>query len=225
MNIVLFGPPGSGKGTQAEKLANEYKLLKVSTGDLLRKEINKKSKLGEEINSKISKGFLVSDDILDNLIENIFIKEGPHEGLIFDGYPRTLSQLKILENLIKKYEKKISFVFSLNVDQNTIIKRILGRELCSKCGLIFNKFFYPSNKKNHNCDPKFLNKRNDDNEETILKRIQTYKKETLPILNYYKNQSLLHEIDGIGDITHIYKQIQSIINTLEAWLYNVYLYK
>ena len=225
MNIVLFGPPGSGKGTQAENLAKEYNLLKVSTGDLLREEISSKSKLGEEIDKKISKGFLVSDNILNNLIENILKKNNSFKGLVFDGYPRTLNQLKILEILIKKYNQKISFVFSLNVDKNAIIKRILGRESCSNCGLIFNEFFNPSNTKNHSCDPKFLNKRTDDNEQTILKRIETYKKETLPVLKYYKNQSLLHEIDGVGDISHIYKQIRSIINTLEAWLYNVYLYK
>ena len=118
--------------------------------------------------------------------------------------------------LIKKYKQKISCAISLKVDKEVITKRILGRQICAKCGLIFNEFFYPSTKENHNCDTKFIQKRSDDNEKIISNRFKTYDKETLPILKHYKNQNLLYEINGMGDILMVYKEICRIIQTLET---------
>ena len=134
--------------------------------------------------------------------------------MIFDGYPRNLNQAKNLENLIKKHNQKISCILSLNVDLDTIIKRILGRKICSKCGNIFNEFFNPSTPSNHRCDPKFLHMRSDDNVNTIKNRFATYEKETLPILKYYEGMKLLHQIDGIMEINQIYGQIRGIIDSL-----------
>ena len=138
MNIILFGPPGAGKGTQGDNLVKDYNLLKISTGDLLRKEISKKSSLGEKIKQIIDEGRFVSDEIINNLVETILSNKAYFNRLIFDGYPRTLSQAKTLESLMIKYRQKISGIFSLNVDENIVIKRILGRQVCSKCGLVFN---------------------------------------------------------------------------------------
>ena len=115
-----------------------------------------------------------------------------------------------------QYNQKISCVFSLKVDQDIVIKRIIGRQICSKCGLIFNEFFGPATEKNHRCNSNFLQKRSDDNEKTIRNRYETYTKETLPILDYYQNQKLLYEIDGMGDISNIYKEIRQIIHSLET---------
>jgi adenylate kinase len=134
--------------------------------------------------------------------------------MIFDGYPRNLNQAKNLKNLIKKHNQKISCILSLNVDLDTIIKRILGRKICSKCGNIFNEFFNPSTPHNHKCDPKFLQMRSDDNVNTIKSRFVTYEKETLPILKYYDGMKLLHQIDGIMEIDQIYGQIRGIIDSL-----------
>ena len=216
MNIILFGPPGAGKGTQADNLMNEFNFFKASTGDLLREEVEKKSSLSNKIKSAIDKGLLVSDDIISDLIENILSNKTYFNRVIFDGYPRNLNQVKNLYILIKKYNQKISCALSLKVDQEIIIKRILGRQVCSKCGLIFNEFFNPSKKNNHVCDSKFLYKRSDDNEKTIRNRFVTYHKETLPILDYYRNQNLLYEIDGMRDISIIYKEIRQIIRSLET---------
>ncbi len=216
MNIILFGPPGAGKGTQSDNLAKDLNLYKISTGDLLREEIKKKSSLGIKIESILEQGMLVSDDIINNLVESILSNKDYFNRLIFDGYPRNLNQVKYLDILIKKYNQKISCVLSLKVKQDVVIKRIIERQVCSKCGLTFNEFFNPSTKKNHHCDIKFLQKRSDDNEKTARNRFDTYSKETLPVLNYYQNQNLLYEIDGTKHIHEIYKEIRQIIHSLET---------
>ena len=138
MNIILFGPPGAGKGTQANNIVKSFNLHKVSTGDLLRDETSKKTKLGSKIKSIIDKGSFVSDEIINDLVEKILSDKKYFNRLVFDGYPRNLTQAKNLDILLKKYNQKISCVISLNVDKNIVIKRILGRQMCTNCELIFN---------------------------------------------------------------------------------------
>ena len=216
MNIILFGPPGIGKGTQGQNLSKDLNLFKISSGDLLRVEIEKKTTLGIRIKKIIDQGKLVSDKIINNLIENILLNKKYSNRLIFDGYPRNLDQAKHLDILIKKYNQKILCVLSLIGDKDVIIKRVVGRQTCSNCGLIFNSFFNPSKPDNHSCDAKYLQKRSDDNEETIKKRFEIYAKERSPILDYYKNQKILYEIDGMTDISSIYKEICRVIQSLET---------
>ena len=216
MNIILFGPPGAGKGTQANNIAKSFNLYKISTGDLLREEIAKKTELGNKIKSIINKGYLASDDIINNLIVKVLSNKKFYNRLIFDGYPRNLDQAKNLDVLVKKHGQKIFCVFSLNVDKQSILKRILGRQTCSKCGNIFNEYFNSYAKQNHKCGEKFLVKRDDDNEKTILQRYETYLDKTLPILNYYKKLNLLHEIDGKKEIDQIFDKIRHIIASLEG---------
>jgi len=196
VNIILFGPPGVGKGTQADNLVKDYSLFKISTGDLLRDEVEKKTVLSEKIISKI-------------LIEKKYFNR-----LIFDGYPRNLSQAKNLDLLLKKYHQKISCVLGLNADKKSIIKRILGRLVCTKCGLTFNKYF--NRPVNHDCDLKYLKQRTDDNENTIENRFEEYAKKTLPILDYYSDQGILYKIDGTSEIKQVYKEICDIIGSLET---------
>jgi len=216
VNIVIFGPPGAGKGTQADNIVKSFNLFKISTGDLLRKEIKKKSDLGTKIESTINNGKFVSDEIINNLIDKVSSNKSFFNKLIFDGYPRNLNQAKNLDKIFKKYNQKISCVLSLNVHKDVILRRIMGREICSKCGLIFNSFFNKSNKINHKCDIKYLQRRDDDNEETAKNRLKTYTIETIPILNYYKGQKLLYEIDGMGDISSIFEEIRHIITSLDT---------
>ncbi len=213
MNIILFGPPGVGKGTQADNLVKDYSLFKISTGDLLRDEVEKKTVLSEKIKSKIDKGLLVSDDIISDLISKILIEKKYFNRLIFDGYPRNLSQAKNLDLLLKKHHQKISCVLGLNADKKSIIKRILGRLVCTKCGLTFNKYF--NRPVNHDCDLKYLKQRTDDNENTIENRFEEYAKKTLPILDYYSDQGILYKIDGTSEINQVYKEICDIIGSLE----------
>ncbi len=216
MNIILFGPPGAGKGTQANKIVQTFNLYKVSTGDLLRNEIKKNNNLSDEIKNKINQGFLAPDNVINELIIKVLSNKKFFNRLIFDGYPRNIEQAKNLDLLIKKSNQKISCVLSLNVNKETIIKRILGRQMCSSCGLIFNEFFNPSTNINHKCDPKYLMKRTDDNEKTIISRFDTYLTKTLPILDFYKEQNLLHQINGLAEIDQIFEEIRGILSSLEA---------
>ena len=216
MNIVLFGPPGAGKGTQADNLVKNLGLHKISTGDLLRDEVKKKSLLGIKIKTIIDKGEFVPDDIINSFIDKIISNKKFYNRLIFDGYPRNLPQAEYLKNLISKYNQKISCVLSLDVNKEILLKRILGRQTCSKCGAIFNEYFKPSTPKNHSCDLVHLKKRSDDNEKIIIERYDIYLNKTLPILNFYKKLKLLYEINGDAEINEIYSQIQVIIASLEA---------
>ena len=216
MNIILFGPPGAGKGTQSDNLVKDLNLYKISTGNLLREEVKKKSALGIKIESMLDQGKLVLDDIINDLIESILSNKGYSNRLIFDGYPRNFNQVKYLDILVKKYNQKISCVLSLKVDKESIIKRISGRQTCINCGLIFNEYYYPASSKNHSCDPKFLNKRSDDNKKIIINRFETYLNKTLPILDFYKEQNLLHQINGMAKIDQIFDEICGIIASLET---------
>ena len=216
MNIILFGPPGAGKGTQANNIVNNFNLHKVSAGDLLRDEIENNTDIGDKIKNILEQGLLVPDEIINDLILKILSNKKYFNRLIFDGYPRNLAQVENLDSKLKKYNQKISCALSLNVDKESIVKRISGRQTCTRCGLIFNKYFNPSTKKNHSCDFKFLIKRLDDNNKTIINRFDTYLKKTLPIINFYKKQNLLHQINGMKKIDQIYEEIQAIITSLEA---------
>ena len=216
MNIILFGPPGAGKGTQAHNIVKSFKLHKVSTGDLLRDEVKNNSTLGNQIKTLIDKGSFVPDEIMNNLIIKILSDKKFYNRLIFDGYPRNLNQARNLNTLLKKHDQQISCVLSLGVDKETIIKRILGRQTCSKCDLIFNEYFHPATNKNHFCDPKFLSKRSDDNEKTITKRFDNYEEKTLPILDFYKDLNLLHQVNGMREIDEIFEQIRTILTPLDT---------
>tara|TARA_Y100000590_G_C15502538_1_gene932188 strand:+ start:335 stop:985 length:651 start_codon:yes stop_codon:yes gene_type:complete len=216
VNIIIFGPPGAGKGTQANKLVKKFNLFKVSTGDLLRDEIKNNTDLGNKIKSMMDSGSLISDNIINDLIIKVISNKKNYNRLIFDGYPRNLEQAKNLDFQIKNWQQKISCVLSLKVDKESVIKRILGRKICTNCGLIFNEYYFPPSNKNHSCDPKFISKRSDDNQETIINRFETYLNKTLPILDFYKGQNLLHQINGMAKIDHIFDEICDIIGPLET---------
>ena len=188
MNLIIFGPPGAGKGTQADFIVNKYNLYQLSTGELLRNEIKNKTELGKEISSIINSGSLVSDGIVKKLVEIFISNKKYKDRLIFDGYPRNLNQVKTLNELLNKYEQKIDLVLKLSVSLETIKKRIIERHT--------------------------LEKREDDSEEIAIKRYKTYEKSTEPVIEYYKKMNLLKLIDGERSIDQINKEISDIISLI-----------
>ena len=225
MNLIIFGPPGAGKGTQSNNIINNFDLKQVSTGDLLRSEIKIQTDLGKKIESIMNKGELVSDDVVNTLIRKIISDPKNFNRLIFDGYPRTISQVYSLEKMLKEFSQKISIVFNLYVDKDIVSKRVNGRVICTRCFGIFNVYLDPPNSKNHMCEKKYLEKRTDDNSKTILNRYETYVEKTKPILDYYNKMRLLHEIDGNQKIVEIYDKIKGILENIRDWHYVYFLYK
>ena len=190
MNLIIFGPPGAGKGTQSKYIANKYNLYQLSTGELLRNEIKNKTELGSKISAIINSGELVSDEIVSNLIEKFISNNNYKNKIIFDGYPRTLSQAKNLDNLLNKYKQKIDIVLKLSVNLETVKKRILERQTQEN--------------------------RADDNEEIAIKRYRTYEKSSEPVINYYKQSNLLKVVNGEAGISEINSEISGLIDTIKG---------
>ena len=185
MNIILFGPPGAGKGTQAKYIQEKINGFQISTGDMLRDEIKKDSDIGKKIINDMNDGKFVSDEIVNEIIKKVIFDNKNKDRLIFDGYPRSLNQARNLDLLLKNSNQKIDFIFFLNVNKDTIIKRIEKR--------------------------KVLEKRSDDDSFTILKRYDTYMETTQPVLNFYSKNSNFYEIDGTLEIDEITAKIDAFL--------------
>jgi len=186
VNIILFGPPGAGKGTQAKYLVNKLNGFQISTGDLLRQEVQKNSEIGKVIASDMENGKFVSDEIVNKIIKDVIFDPSLKGRLIFDGYPRSISQAKNLDLLLDNSNQQIDLIFFLNVDKETIIKRIEKR--------------------------KIIEKRSDDELNTILKRYDTYMETTKPVLNFYSKNPKFNEIDGTLKIDEITAKIEAFLN-------------
>ena len=186
MNIILFGPPGAGKGTQAKYLVKKLNGFQISTGDILRDEINKDTDIGKKIVNNMNDGRFVDDEIVNNLLKKYIFDPSKRQKLIFDGYPRSLSQAKNLDILLKSSNQKIDLILFLNVNKETILKRIQKR--------------------------KILEKRLDDDLNIIIKRYDTYIETTKPVLDYYSKNSNFHEIDGSTEIEKITSKIEVFLN-------------
>ena len=186
MNVIIFGPPGAGKGTQANNIVKKFNLYQISTGDLLRNEVKNQTTIGKDIENIISKGDFATDEIVNELIKNAIFNPQNKNKLIFDGYPRSISQAKNLDSLLNDSNQKIDFIFFLNVKKETIIKRIEKR--------------------------KILEKRADDNLKTILKRYDTYMETTKPVLDFYSKNPNFYEIDGSVKIDEISSKIEQILS-------------
>ena len=186
MNVIIFGPPGAGKGTQAQNIAKKFNLYQISAGDLLRSEIKKKTEIWKEIESIISEGDFATDDIVNKLLNKVITDSAYKNRIIFDGYPRNISQAKNLKTSLSKDSQSIGAVLYLYVSRNIIEKRIVGRITCEKCNKILNEFFNTKEEiENHECGKNHLKKRKDDNYKTIATRYDIYMERTKPVLDFY----------------------------------------
>ena len=212
MNIILFGPPGAGKGTQAQLIVKKHNYFQLSTGDLLRNEIKKETDLGIEIEDIISKGNFASDEIVNKLLKNTILNLKFRDRIIFDGYPRSIDQAKNLDLILNEFDQKIDLIISLVVPREIIEKRIIGRVTCDKCNLTLNEFFNKEEIDLHPCGKEYFIKRKDDSLETIMSRYDIYTKTTEPVLNFLSKNSNFHEIDGTLEIDEITIKIDTFIN-------------
>ncbi len=187
LNIIIFGPPGSGKGTQSAKIVEKYHLKHISTGDLLRDEMKRQTKLGKEIAKYIDNGMLVPDDIVIRELQHTVKKNCDRSGFVFDGFPRTLNQAEMLDNMLICNEMPVNIVISVDVREDELLKRLLGRAEDSG--------------------------RSDDNEEVIWKRIEVYKSQSLPLVSYYSNQGKLVRINGMDPVEKVFEKITLAIDT------------
>jgi adenylate kinase len=212
VNLILLGPPGAGKGTQAQFIVKKYNYFQLSSGDLLRDEIKKNTTLGKRIVKIMPQGELITDEIVNLLLKKVITKPENKNRIIFDGYPRNIFQAENLDQVLKEDNQVIGTVIFLNVSREIIKKRIIGRITCEKCNVILNEFFNQDEIDLHQCGKKYLKKRDDDNQQTIITRYNTYMEKTKPLLDFYSSKESFYEIDASLKIEVITGKIDKILN-------------
>ena len=212
MNIILFGPPGAGKGTQAQFIVKKHNYFQLSTGNILREEVKLKTELGLEIETLISKGKFASDEIVNKLLRQSITNLKFRDRIIFDGYPRNVEQAKNLDLILGEFDQTIGHIIFLNVSKDIVEKRIMGRMTCDKCNMTLNEFFNKEQIELHPCGKEFLKKRKDDNLDVVVARYDTYMKTTKPVLDFYLKNENFTEIDGAAEIDQITNKINDVLN-------------
>lgn len=216
MNLIFLGPPGAGKGTQAQRICWEYSITQLSTGDLLRAHISKGTSLGKEAENYINGGNLVPDELIIALIKEELLLPQYKSGFLLDGFPRTVPQATALDKLLEELQQKIDLVLVLEVPDEDIVERLTARRTCPTCGKVYHLVFNPPLSEGKcDLDGAELFLRKDDNEETVTKRLKVYKEQTMPIINYYQQKDLVQIINGVGRLEQIYKNIKSILKNLQ----------
>ncbi|WDV45403.1 adenylate kinase [Clostridiaceae bacterium M8S5] len=208
MRLILLGPPGAGKGTQASGIVKKYNIPHISTGDIFRKNIKEGTELGTKAKEFIDKGLLVPDEIVVAIVKDRLTEDDCKKGFLLDGFPRTVAQADALDIELKKLSYNLDKVINIEVSKDELVKRAVGRRICKECGATYHVLFNPP-KKEGICDicGGELYQRADDNEQTVSKRIEEYQNKTQPLINYYEKQDKIVNIDGKQDIDKVYSDI------------------
>lgn len=212
MRIVLLGPPGAGKGTQAAKIVSQFSIPHISTGDILRKNLKEGTPLGLKAKEYMDRGLLVPDDLVVEIIKDRLSQKDCVKGFMLDGFPRTVAQAKALDAVLKDMGISLDSVLNINVDYDLLIDRITGRRICRDCGATYHVAFNPPKAKGK-CDicGGGLYQRDDDKEETVKKRLKVYTQETQPLIHYYQEKNILETINGEQNIDKVFEDIKDIL--------------
>ncbi len=213
MNLIVMGPPGAGKGTQAQRLQKTYSIIQLSTGDMLRAEVASGSDLGRQAKEIMEAGGLVSDDLIIAMISSRIDQDDCKNGFILDGFPRTTPQAEALDRMLVDKELKIDHVIEMKVDDDAMVKRITGRYTCAGCGAGYHDEFQQPEKEGvcDQCGETDFTRRADDNAETVRSRLQAYHDQTAPILAYYKEKGVMETIDGMAPIDDVTEQLNAVL--------------
>lgn len=213
MNLILLGPPGAGKGTQAQMIVDRYHLPQISTGDILRAAVKEGTSLGKQAKTFMDRGQLVPDEVVIGIIDERLRASDCNAGFILDGFPRTTPQAEALQAILTKIGKSVDHVINIEVDPEELVRRLTGRRTCNNCGGVSHILFHPPQKEGV-CDRcgGTLYQREDDREETIRTRLKEYQKQTAPLIQYYQNKKLLRPIQGVGGQNQIFEQIIRVLD-------------
>ncbi|MCT8976489.1 adenylate kinase [Clostridium sp. CX1] len=215
MKIILLGPPGAGKGTQAKLISDQYSIPHISTGDIFRKNISEKTPLGIEAKGYMDNGQLVPDDVTIRIVEDRLSMDDCKIGFLLDGFPRTTKQAEALDSFLNSNGQKIDTALLIDVPREFILERMTGRRVCPTCGASYHIKFNPS-KNEGKCDAcgSSLIQRKDDTEETVKERLDVYDNQTQPLIQYFDNQNKLSRVDGTGDIKEVFQDISNVLGAV-----------
>lgn len=213
MDLILLGLPGAGKGTQAERITKSYGVPHISTGDIFRAALKNETPLGLEAKKYMDAGELVPDDVTNNIVKERLQEEDVKDGFLLDGYPRTIVQAEALRNNLEDLGRKLDAVIYLNVNHDLIIERLSGRYICSNCGATYHKLFSPTKVEGvcDNCGGTEFYQREDDKPETVKKRIEVNEEQTQKLVEFYKNEGVLFELDGNREADEVFAEIQGLL--------------
>ena len=217
LNLMLMGLPGAGKGTQAEKIVDQYHIPHISTGDIFRAAMKNNTPMGIEAKSYIDKGELVPDEVTNGIVKERLAKDDVNDGYMLDGFPRNMAQAEALETFGAQLGKPLNCVINIHVDPESLMERLTGRYICRNCGATYHKIFNPTKVEGtcDRCGEHEFYQREDDKPETVKNRLDVNIKMNTPLLDFYKKQGILHEVDGNQDIDKVFADIKAVLDQID----------